>query len=420
MRSEPDDTAPPPLLARRVDIDWLRIIAMFLLIVTHTIFVYTTTWRIESSHAGRWGDLIVMVMGPWRMSLVFFIGGIATRFLLLKYDFSHFTTNRLHRLMLPFIVAIIVIVPPMNFVRIDNVGMPEMTYLEFMGQYWRAYTQLFGVSLPDFGPAWFLPYLFTYAVGAAILWNFARNAFSATENKLGAAPIGVLLLIVCTAYVFSNQKLLEQFGWSNNIIRSFTDHIRFLPVFLVGLFVAHSKSFWERLQNTRFIVWFLAPALLVATLVATSVRLNLASDDTPAWSSALLVVPGLYAGVMILAISAAGARWLTRSTPSLRYFSDAILPVYLIHQTVMVLVADQILDRQLPLALEFFLIFSSALTVPLIIHHVCIRPYPWIRLAFGLRRNPQPVRTEGPATKPSASSTPKKKPAASHQPQPNR
>ena len=68
-------------VSRRHDLDWLRVGALGLLIVTHVTFVYRTTeWRVQSEHAGLWGDLLVEALAPWRMSLVFFIGGAATRF----------------------------------------------------------------------------------------------------------------------------------------------------------------------------------------------------------------------------------------------------------------------------------------------------------------------------------------------------
>ncbi len=379
----------PSLSARRTDIDWLRIIAMFLLIVTHTSFLYKNGWRMQSSHGGEWGDIAVMVMAPWRMSLIFLIGGVATRFLLTKFDFADFATNRLHRLILPFIVSIILIIPPMNYVRLDNLGMPEMSYLEFLSTKWRAYNQMFGVWLPDFGPSWFLPYLFSFALAAAIVWNFARPVFTRIERAVGVAPIAVLLLTVSITYMFSDHGMLLRLGWQESTIRDLMDAMRFFPIFLIGLFVAKSDSFWQRLQDVRYMLWLAAPILLITTLIATAQRIQYDLGEGPNWIYIMLGAPGLYSGVMIFSILAAGARWLTKPSPALHYFNDAILPVYLLHQTVIVLVADRLLDIHLPLALEFFVIFCAALALPLAIHHFLIRPFPPVRLAFGLRPHPR-------------------------------
>jgi glucan biosynthesis protein C len=73
---------------RRNDLDWLRVGALGLLILTHVLYVYRTIpWRVQSEHAGVWGTVAVEALAPWRISLVFFIGGAATRFMLERHAF---------------------------------------------------------------------------------------------------------------------------------------------------------------------------------------------------------------------------------------------------------------------------------------------------------------------------------------------
>ena len=107
------------------------------------------------------------------------------------------------------------------------------------------------------------------------------------------------------------------------------------------------------------------------------------------------VIRGAYAGVGIFAVSALAAWLLDRPSAFLTYATDAILPIYLMHQTALVVTADTVVELDWPLPLEFAALLASALLLPLAIYHLLIRNTPILRVLFGLRPRP---RTARPAT----------------------
>jgi hypothetical protein len=107
---------------------------------------------------------------------------------------------------------------------------------------------------------------------------------------------------------------------------------------------------------------------------------------------------GLYGGVMLWSVLALGQWALDRPSRALTYASDAILPVYLMHQTVLILVADLILTQRWPLPVEFATLFLAASVLPLTIYHLAVRRTPWLRFLFGLR--PKLREAAPPAAKP--------------------
>ncbi|MBW8882071.1 MAG: acyltransferase, partial [Asticcacaulis sp.] len=65
---------------RRYDLDWLRLIAFGLLIFYHIgMFYVTWGWHVKSDHAGRAIEPLMRLVNPWRLDLLFFISGVATR-----------------------------------------------------------------------------------------------------------------------------------------------------------------------------------------------------------------------------------------------------------------------------------------------------------------------------------------------------
>src|SRR5262245_53885830 len=120
-----------PTHSRRYDFDWLRIGALGLLILTHTTYVYRTVhWRVQSEHAGLWADMLIYMMAPWRICLVFFIAGAATRFMLERNSLSSFVQNRMMRLFVPFLVALVLLVPTMQYM--SEPALRGSNYLEFL------------------------------------------------------------------------------------------------------------------------------------------------------------------------------------------------------------------------------------------------------------------------------------------------
>ena len=64
---------------RRIDLDWVRILAFGLLIFYHVGMYYVTWgWHVKSPFASHAIEPLMMLSSPWRLSLLFFVSGCAT------------------------------------------------------------------------------------------------------------------------------------------------------------------------------------------------------------------------------------------------------------------------------------------------------------------------------------------------------
>jgi surface polysaccharide O-acyltransferase-like enzyme len=124
----------------------------------------------------------------------------------------------------------------------------------------------------------------------------------------------------------------------------------------------------------------MAGGLLVVSITFKWLFLHHAVDQT-LW----FLIRGLYGGAMLFSVIAFAQWALNRPSKALTYASDAILPVYLLHQTVLVLIADAIVSQRWSLPIEFSVLLAAATIIPLAIYHVAIRRTPWLRFLFGLR-----------------------------------
>ena len=400
-----DAAAPKVIATRRADVDSLRALALALLIVYHVLLIYTGRefWRVNSSYHGYWADYLLAVLTPWRMSLVFLIGGVAVRFMLSRPSFGVFVQERAARLLTAFVFAVVVLVPPQRYVLLNEVrsGGDYLSYLVHEAPFAVPYL---GLHLPQFAHAWFLPYLFAYSSVAAGLWWFAPKVFNALQAGAQRVPAPIWVLATMAWFAFIEVRFAVPLPGDRLFLTDWAAHSKFIPVFLLGVMIGKSVDFQDRLGGAKRRLWIAAAALLTASIALEWQVLHGREDLRIAWQ----ISRGLYGGAMLWSVVAFGYWALNRPSRALTYVSDAILPVYLMHQTALIIVAERVLAQHWPLPLEFTTLFLSASLLPLAVYQLIVRRTPWLRFLFGLR----PKLREGMGGAP-PDSKPAKAPASS-------
>lgn len=366
---------------RRADVDSLRVLALALLIVYHVLLIYSgyELWRVNSSHHGYWADYLIAALTPWRMAAVFFIGGVAVRFMLSRASYGAFVQERAARLMVAFLFAVVVLVPPQRFVRLDQFG-GQQDYLNYLLHEAPYATSYLGLHVPQFAHAWFLPYLFAYSLLIGAWWWLAPRSMQRAQAMVAAAPVWLIVLAAMAWFGFLDVNVMIEHPYNRMFLNDFSAHVKFLPVFALGVMVGKSEAFRTGLDRIKWPLWALSACLLVISASLKWMFLHHLVDEA-VWA----LVRGLFGGAMLFGV-VAFAQWaLNRPSKALTYASDAILPVYLLHQTVLILVADSVVTQRWPLPLEFGVIIMAATVIPLVVYHVLIRRTPWLRFLFGQR-----------------------------------
>ncbi|MEA3461304.1 MAG: acyltransferase family protein, partial [Bacteroidota bacterium] len=100
---------------RRYDIDWLRVIAIGLLIMYHIGFVFLP-WGVFIGFIQNdvaidflWKPL--SMLNIWRIPLLFFVSGMGVCFAIRKRNWKQLILERTRRILLPFVFGIFCIVP---------------------------------------------------------------------------------------------------------------------------------------------------------------------------------------------------------------------------------------------------------------------------------------------------------------------
>jgi glucan biosynthesis protein C len=378
-----------PLVERRVDLDWVRIIAFGLLIFYHVgMFYVTWDFHVKSSRASDAIEPLMLLTNPWRLLLLFVVSGVATRFMLDKMNVGRFLASRTARLLIPLVFGMFVIVPPQTYMELLGHGWTGSFFGDFYPKYATASGNWCGpdgcLITPTWNHLWFVAYLFIFTLLVVPVGPLVKRLPAKAVAPLLSGPLIILLpwafLWVC------RMTLYPAFGDTHALVNDWYVLAVDFAGFLFGYAVAKHERFFETCERLRWLALGLALAGWFGVQLYNGLDIEPNPADPRLWAGR--AARELEAWCAILAAFGFARRHLRRDGPVRRYLTDAIFPFYIIHQTTIV-VAGPWLDRmQLPLWIEApTLIALTAASCWL--GYEIVRRIPPLRPLFGLKLEPR-------------------------------
>lgn len=370
-------------------LDWLRICAFFLLVLYHTGMYYVSwDWHIKTANPSDAIEPFMLLSSPWRMSLLFLIGGAAAAYLLDKLGGKGLARERSKRLLLPLLFGMFFIVPPQAFFEVVADVAYQGSYLDFMQLYVSGYGGFCDkngcLDLPTWNHLWFLPYLWLYtlllaAIGSGRLQSAGAWLLGQLHGwKLFALPLAVLAL--------GRILLLSRWPHTHNLLADWHNHAMSLPVFLLGAVMARQGAFWQRLEDVRL------PALgLFLGCWAALIAYYSLPETMQTWQQPQRVVYALVQWCGIVAVCGFGHRHLNFDSPKRRYLTQAVFPVYILHQSLIVCLAWTLKPIGIAPATEGILIVVLTVTISFAVFEG-VRRLPLLPALFGIGKPARPQR----------------------------
>ncbi|WP_119718181.1 acyltransferase family protein [Cognatilysobacter tabacisoli] len=379
-------------MERRHDLDAIRVAAFGLLVLYHVGMYYVSwDWHVKSPAAGETLEPLMLLTAPWRLALLFLVSGAATAFLLDRGT-RGFIGARSWRLLVPLLFGMLVVVPPQAYYEVMDSRIPggyHDGYLAFWGRYLQADPGFCDddgcLDVPTWNHLWFVAYLWVYTVIAWALARLAPRAVSGLRSRVGRWLAGPAALWAPIALVaIARIALVGRFESTHGLVDDWYNHAQYLPVFLLGFLLARADGFWQRLQRLRWLSLGLAGASYA--FLAWYFYGSGYGDN----------VPHLLRGVQravwavnqwsaIAAVCGFAYRFRNANSGTLRYLVPAVFPVYILHQTVIVVAAYRLRPLAMPPLLEGLLLVALTFAACFGAYEV-IRRVGWLRPLFGLKR----------------------------------
>jgi glucans biosynthesis protein C len=377
-------------------LDWLRITALLVLILYH-VGMYYVRWdyHVKSPFAGTGLEPWMMLTGPWRMDLLFMVSGAATALMLKAGATGDLMRKRSKFLLLPLLCGIVLIVPPQSYFEVLQKFSYSGDYLSFLKLYFGHHKDFCQndhcLILPTWNHLWFLPYLWLYTL---LLWLMIR---ALPESLASIAWLteklftGVRLVMVPIAVIFAVRvALFARYPSTHAMWGDWFNHAMYFGMFVTGAAFATQPTMWLGLVKWRW------PALLAALgCWAALVGLR------PSRPLEHLVIAAMQWSALVAAFGFA-QKLFNVDHPLRQRLTEVVFPVYIFHQTVLIVFSQIMLPWQWTPAVEGPVLVAVTLLLSYAGYGV-VRRVRFLRPWFGLR-NPDAGAAPGEEKKPNDAS----------------
>jgi len=347
---------------RKYYIDNLRNGTILLLFPVHTFMI----WNDFGSRFYIWlgqnkllSTLIVLV-NPWFMSLLFVLAGISARYAMKKRTTKEFIIERIHKLAIPFIFGLLVLVPFQTLYARKFFDGYQGNLLDHWNYFFTHLTDFSGYD-GAFTPGhlWFILFLFLISLfSLGIFYLIPYKKISVKMEDCSVMAVILLFIPIWLMYYLGN---FGGFSFGQDF-----------ALYLAGYYVISNDAVREKLEKN--IKW-LAGLFIIGTILLVTMYYQY-SYYGDLWVHFIGWISILFLVVM-------GKKFLNKKTGFTEYFNHASYPVYILHQTILVVLAYYIVQLCDILFVQVFCICIGSFFMTILAYHI-IKKIPVVRKGVGI------------------------------------
>jgi glucan biosynthesis protein C len=372
-------------------LDWLRVLAILGVFLFHAVHPFDVAdWTIKNAELSETVTAFLGLLFPWGMPFFFLIAGAGSWFALRRRTASQFATERFQRLLIPYLVGCLLLSPIMLYFQWRDVGLRDLWH----GPFWQyVLFHRAGLSPQWFGEIgyhlWFLAFLFCFSLLSLpiFLWLKGKSgqAILARLARVCAWRGGILLFVIPLVVVRLGLKPFfpQEQDWG--------DFFYLMSFFVLGFVLYAHEGFARAIRRD----WAILLAMVIGSTAAWAyLALTTESFDPSAplgapqdfilW--AMITINGWCWTVFMLFI---GMRFLDFSNKWLQYGQEAVLPFFLLHQPVIVVIAFYVVQWNAGIPVKLLTVVLGSFLAALAIYELVIRRIGPLRILFGMKARPR-------------------------------
>jgi glucan biosynthesis protein C len=385
VEGQTDNT--PQASARLHYLDWLRVLAILGVFLFHAVHPFDVSpWVIKNAEQSETVTAFLGLLFPWGMPFFFLIAGAGSWFALRRRTAGQFAKERFQRLFIPFLVGCVLLSPIMLYFQWRQVGLRDLWH----GPFWQ-YVLLHraGFSPRWFGEIgyhlWFLGFLFCFSL-------LALPIFLWLNGKSGQAVLSWLARI-CTRrggiLLFILPLLLVRLGLKPffPLEQDWGDFFYLMSMFVLGFVLYAHEGFSQAIRRdwAILVVMVLVSTVAWAYLALTDDSLDLYASPRTLRDFALWTVITINCWSWTTLMLYIGMRHLDFSNRWLEYGQEAVLPFFLLHQPVIMVIAFYVVQWQTGIPLKLLTVVLGSFVVTLAIYELVIRRIGPLQVLFGMK-----------------------------------
>ena len=377
----------PTTMSRRYYLDWLRVCAMLGVFLFHALDVFNEAdFVIKNAERSVAITVFEGFLFPWGMPLFFLIAGASAWLALQRRTPGQYARERFSRLLIPFVVGSILLSPIqlyLEWIHKLQTGVLQGSFQEFLT------TLPVGLAPRFFGAVgyhlWFVGFLFSFALLTLPLFRWLKGESGkriiSRLAELCEHRGAILLFILPLAVV--RLGLHSFFPYEHD----WADFFFLMSFFLLGYVLFADERFTQAIRRdwpimlTVGIAAFLAA---VAIIFATGEFNMEAAPRTLAdliWWGLVTVCSWCWTAFMLFV----GMRFLDFSNKWLQRGQEAVVPFYVLHQPVIVVIAFFVVQWEASLLVKLLAVVLTSFVVTIGLYELIIKRVSSLRTLFGMK-----------------------------------
>jgi hypothetical protein len=345
---------------------------------------------------------MIGLIWTWLMELFFLLSGAGTWYSLKSRSGGQYLLERFKRLLIPLYgVGMLILMPPQLYFEIFTNQGYTGTFWQYLPQYFRelpgglAVTSFFELNNASFlvpyyfsGHLWFIRYLFLISLLTLPLLLYLKSergkrliarlaGWCSCRGGIFLFAIPLAIILICLRFPLKGSRTWADFLW-------------YMVFFLIGYIMPADKRFTESFKRHGWIclalwlVGFSGLGQLVLALEYNPIPGNEPFSLLYVFFQIIWSITSLSSVVFMLSL---GARYMKRTNRNrmLSYGNEAVLPFYILHQTVILCVGWFVFPWNMGILPKLAIIIVVSFIFIIGIYEGLIRHFNWVRFLFGMR-----------------------------------
>ncbi len=383
-------------------LDWLRVFAILAILFHHCskIFDYHTTdlyntVRSFAPSIHREFDAL------WIMPLFFVVSGASVHYSLKSRKAGGFIKERILRIAIPMVfIGTFLIGPPHIYIQRLFHGHFSGGFFQWLPHYFEGVWPVGSfVPLGSGTHLWYLTSIFIFSLILLPLFIPLKKTGASVVSRISNLFVNPWALFFLFVPVSAASALFEAMGLGMARTAGHWDHLSFLFFFVYGYLIFSNSRIQETIRKHG--TTFLVVALILTALYLNShfgVNLKISGvtkhdflkidTSLPGNHSVWIAVQafrGLISWCWIIGLLGLGRRFLNFNNRFLVYANEAVLPFYILHHTVIMIVGFFIIQWSVGTGSKYFMIAIVSFAVIMAIYEILVRRVSILRILFGMK-----------------------------------
>jgi len=372
--------------ARHYDNDWLTVLAMLMIFFFHCArFFNFEDWHVKNNQLDQGMTLFVAIVAQWIMPLFFILSGISSCYSLASRTTVRYIGNRFRRLVIPLIFGTFILLVPVQ-VWIERVSHAQFagSFIEFYPHYFDGF-YAFGGNFAWMGlHLWYLEMLFVFTLLTLPLFILLKK--ERIQQRISGAAVffarrGAIFLFGIPLFLMEMLVNLQPEGVG---IRSFGgwSPLSYLVFFVTGFLLTLDSRYREAMERSRSISLALG---LLTTGLMYFFPIELAPYGDAVAYSLTIFCRCFNSWFWLVAFLGFGSRFFSFNNVILKYAREAVLPFYILHQTVIVVIGFNIAGWKTSVMVKYLTLSTLSFAAIIAIYELLVRRLNALRFVFGMK-----------------------------------